>query len=164
MKKAKRTYTNSQIYHLAHKLGLPGNTSHKVIGNLLITMFGYTGGWKKSLSMFFSEPKEIYGIEPYKKAKSSFVFKHPTEDVSSKDFLQSYEWRKLRLVALKLHGRRCLCCGATPETGAVLHVDHIKPRKNYPDLALDINNLQVLCHECNHGKGNWDETDWRIKP
>jgi hypothetical protein len=19
----------------------------------------------------------------------------------------------------------------------------------------------VLCHDCNHGKGNWDMTDWR---
>lgn len=83
------------------------------------------------------------------------------EFVKTADFLQSYEWRKIRLVALKLHGRRCLCCGATPETGAVMNVDHIKPRKTHPSLALDINNLQVLCHECNHGKGNWDTTDFR---
>ena len=42
-----------------------------------------------------------------------------------------------------------------------IHVDHIKPRKLFPHLALDVNNLQILCHECNHGKGNWDQTDWR---
>ena len=82
-------------------------------------------------------------------------------DVNSNDFLQSYEWRKLRLIALEMHGRKCLCCGASPATGAVMHVDHIKPRKLYPELALDINNLQVLCAECNHGKGNWCETDFR---
>ena len=46
-------------------------------------------------------------------------------------------------------------------TGAVMNVDHIKPRRIYPDLALSLENLQVLCHECNHGKGNWDMTDWR---
>lgn len=63
--------------------------------------------------------------------------------------------------ALKKYSPRCMCCGATPKDGAVMNVDHIKPRKLFPNLALDINNLQILCHECNHGKGNWDQTDWR---
>ncbi len=76
-------------------------------------------------------------------------------------FLASYEWRKLRMEALKLHGTKCQCCGASPKTGAVLNVDHIKPRKFFPELALSISNLQILCSECNHGKGNWDQTDWR---
>jgi 5-methylcytosine-specific restriction endonuclease McrA len=82
--------------------------------------------------------------------------------VASTDFLSSYAWRKLRMQALKLHGAKCQCCGATPATGAVMNVDHIKPRKLFPNLSLELSNLQVLCHECNHGKGNWDMTDWRI--
>lgn len=82
-------------------------------------------------------------------------------DVTTTEFLSTYEWRKTRMVALKKYGARCQCCGATPATGAVIHVDHIKPRKLFPNLALDVDNLQVLCHECNHGKGNWDQTDWR---
>lgn len=84
-----------------------------------------------------------------------------TPSVVSNDFLSSYEWRRLRMQALKLHGAKCQCCGATPSTGAVMNVDHIKPRKLFPNLALELSNLQVLCHECNHGKGNWDMTDWR---
>lgn len=92
---------------------------------------------------------------PAKKPKRSNVY------VSSDAFLSSYQWRKLRMEALIKHGRRCMCCGATPSTGAVMNVDHIKPRKRYPELALEINNLQILCHDCNHGKGNWNETDWR---
>lgn len=82
-------------------------------------------------------------------------------DVSSRDFLSSFAWRQLRMQALKLYGARCQCCGASPATGAVMNVDHIKPRKLFPSLALELSNLQVLCHECNHGKGNWDQTDWR---
>jgi hypothetical protein len=82
-------------------------------------------------------------------------------DVASPEFLQTYEWRKVRMEALKKHGARCMCCGASPANGAVMNVDHIKPRKLWPSLALDLNNLQVLCHDCNHGKGNWDTTDWR---
>lgn len=84
-------------------------------------------------------------------------------DPDSKEFLMSFEWRRLRMMALKKYGPKCMCCGATPQTGAVMNVDHIKPRKTHPHLALDIDNLQVLCEECNHGKGNWDRTDWRRK-
>ena len=80
---------------------------------------------------------------------------------TSPEFLSSFEWRKLRMVALKKYGAKCQCCGASPATGAVMNVDHIKPRKFFPHLALDIENLQVLCGDCNHGKGNWDSTDWR---
>jgi hypothetical protein len=78
-------------------------------------------------------------------------------------FLESYAWRKTRMQALLKYGPKCMCCGATPQTGAVINVDHIKPRLTHPELALDLDNLQVLCSECNHGKGNWDSTDWRNK-
>lgn len=84
-------------------------------------------------------------------------------DVNSDSFLSSYEWRRVRMIALKQHGARCQCCGATANDGIRLHVDHIKPRRNFPGLALDTANLQVLCEVCNHGKGNWDSTDWRPK-
>jgi hypothetical protein len=82
-------------------------------------------------------------------------------DVNSDEFLFSFAWRKLRMEALKAHGARCQCCGATPADGMRMHVDHIKPRRRFPELALVLTNLQVLCEECNHGKGSWDETDWR---
>ena len=77
------------------------------------------------------------------------------------DFLQTYEWRRVRMEALKKCGARCQCCGATPADGIVINVDHIKPRRLFPQLALSVDNLQVLCNQCNHGKGNWDMTDWR---
>ncbi len=83
--------------------------------------------------------------------------------VTGPAFLRSYEWRKLRMQALKLHGAKCLCCGITPHDGAKITVDHIQPRKTHPHLALELDNLQILCNECNHGKGNWDDTDWRVK-
>lgn len=81
---------------------------------------------------------------------------------ASDSFLESYEWRRVRMVVLKRDGARCACCGATPADGVRMNVDHIKPRKNFPELALDPRNLQVLCEVCNHGKGNWDQTDWRV--
>ena len=80
---------------------------------------------------------------------------------NSDKFLSGYEWRQVRMMALKKYGATCQCCGASPATGAVMNVDHIKPRKLFPELALDLTNLQILCSPCNHGKGNWDQTDWR---
>jgi hypothetical protein len=74
--------------------------------------------------------------------------------VNSAEFLKSFEWRQLRLKALKKYGRVCLCCGAAPGNGVVLNVDHVKSRRRFPALALDIENLQVLCEDCNHGKAN----------
>jgi len=89
------------------------------------------------------------------------VVRQPKMDVCSDAFLTSYEWRRVRMEALKKYGARCQCCGASPATGAVMNVDHIKPRRIFPQLALSLDNLQVLCNACNHGKGNWDMTDWR---
>lgn len=80
---------------------------------------------------------------------------------NSGDFLQSKAWKRLRFQALKKHGMRCQACGASPSTGAVLNVDHIMPRRLFPELALQLDNLQVLCGNCNEGKGNWDMTDAR---
>ena len=98
--------------------------------------------------------------ENNKRTKKRFYSSKPSED----SFLDSYIWRKTRLKVLKRDGAKCVCCGATPADGLKMHVDHIKPRKKYPELALDMDNLQVLCEICNHGKGNWDETDWRNQP
>ena len=84
-------------------------------------------------------------------------------DANSDSFLLSYEWRRVRMEVLKEQGGRCQCCGATASDGVRLHVDHILPRKKFPQFALLASNLQVLCEVCNHGKGNWDHTDWRPK-
>lgn len=77
------------------------------------------------------------------------------------EFLEGYPWRRLRMEVLRARGAQCECCGATPQDGVRMHVDHIKPRRLFPDLALERSNLQILCEVCNHGKGNWDHTDWR---
>lgn len=80
---------------------------------------------------------------------------------TDKAFLESKAWKRLRYQALKLCGSKCQACGASPESGAVLNVDHIRPRVLFPELALRLGNLQVLCGDCNEGKGNWDMTDFR---
>jgi 5-methylcytosine-specific restriction endonuclease McrA len=77
------------------------------------------------------------------------------------DFYNSKAWKTLRYQALVNCGGACQCCGATASDGVKIHVDHIYPRSKHPKLELDLDNLQVACSDCNIGKDNWDDTNWR---
>ncbi len=86
----------------------------------------------------------------------------PTADA----FYRSHRWRRLRIDALEGNRERygaltCECC-LTTRTGQ-WHVDHVQPRARYPELALEPTNLQVLCADCNLGKGTRYATDWRAE-
>jgi hypothetical protein len=80
---------------------------------------------------------------------------------TKKDFYSSRAWKILRYQAFEKYGNRCQCCGARPEDDISLHADHIKPKSTHPELALDLNNIQILCPDCNIGKINQWSTDWR---
>jgi hypothetical protein len=86
-----------------------------------------------------------------------------SESINLDNFYETWTWKDLRYQAIKKYGRRCMNCGQSPskDNKVILHVDHIKPVRKYPELALSIDNLQVLCNDCNQGKGYWDETDFR---
>ena len=91
--------------------------------------------------------------------------------ISSRDaFYRSWDWRTLRMEVLKEQGAECQCCGSTRHDLAMdgskvrICVDHIQPLSKRWDLRLNKDNLQVLCDECNQGKGAWDETDHRPPP
>lgn len=91
----------------------------------------------------------------------SFTKARPAKRFDSEKFNAFYtskEWRKLRYRVLRDQPHKCACCGSVEQP---FHVDHVKPRFKYPELELDYDNLQILCEDCNMGKGGWDETDWR---
>ncbi len=79
-----------------------------------------------------------------------------------KSFYSTREWKELRYQAFLKYPRKCIVCGATEET-ATLVVDHIKPIWKYPELKLDLDNLQIMCNDCNWGKGGWDQTNWKTR-
>ena len=76
----------------------------------------------------------------------------------AKGFYDSEEWIKLRKQVVKLYGCQCMKCGIK---NVEVHADHIKPRSIYPNLELDIHNLQILCKSCNKDKSNKNEIDYR---
>ncbi len=106
------------------------------------------------------KPSAVQGL---KVLESAWLVLKTQPKVEDRLFLQSKEWKRLRYKALKFHGNKCQSCGSSPDTGAVLNVDHILPRRLFPNHALQLENLQVLCSECNEGKGNWDMTSFKEK-
>lgn len=84
----------------------------------------------------------------------------PKKPKPDSGFYQSWEWQQLRYEVLKKHGPRCMLCGADSRTTKIV-VDHIKPRRFYPELELEFSNCQVLCDQCNRGKNYKDQTDFR---
>lgn len=95
-------------------------------------------------------------------AKKKTVRKKPEKVQTADAFYRSHAWRRLRYVLLQRYDARCMLCGQNyRDHGVIVHVDHIKPIRLHWDLRLDIENLQVLCEECNHGKGSKYSDDWR---
>lgn len=56
-------------------------------------------------------------------------------------------WKALRFMAKRRDGFMCVSCGSRGR----IEVDHIKPVRDFPELAFDVTNLQCLCPKC-HGK------------
>lgn len=88
----------------------------------------------------------------------------PTEPLpanpTTRSFYTTKVWKELRYKAIVQYGRTCMACGSTD---GPIQVDHIKPRSLHPDLALELDNLQILCADCNIGKSNLDDTDFRVE-
>lgn len=101
---------------------------------------------------FVNEKTGFRSVETY--------FGDPNHWILSPLFYAGRKWRTCRYATLLQQGNWCRCCGARPPN-AELHIDHIVPRSIDPSKAWDLSNLQVLCKECNIGKGNGDTRDWR---
>lgn len=79
-------------------------------------------------------------------------------DVSSKETMHSFytstAWIHLRRKALARDHYECVWCKqqgkVTTNKDTVLEVDHIRELKDYPELALELDNLRTLCKECHN--------------
>lgn len=76
-------------------------------------------------------------------------------------FYKSKEWRALRLKAIERAKHECEHCkqkgkvttrDALDKRGRKMKMDvnHIKPVKTHPHLALDLSNLEYLCVRCHN--------------
>lgn len=60
------------------------------------------------------------------------------------------DWQAIRAYVLERDKHACVRCG---EHESQLQVDHMLPKKEYPQYELDANNLQTLCLHCHQAKG-----------
>ncbi|WP_284037451.1 HNH endonuclease [Neobacillus sp. 114] len=92
-------------------------------------------------------------------------------------FYKSAGWQAIRQQALVRDNYECQECKRQgkvytdhhdPDKRKRLDVDHIKEIEHHPELALELDNLQVLCvwhHNEKHGRfskkeNKWDDEKW----
>lgn len=80
----------------------------------------------------------------------------------------SNDWKQWRAQQLEQQNWRCVCCSQQMRFGRITHlpnggftlelqhptVDHILPKSFFPELALDKQNLVMVCWSCNKRKSN----------
>jgi hypothetical protein len=90
------------------------------------------------------------------KTKNKVQLKHSVKSVEN--IYQSTRWADTKKVVYSLYDFKCMKCGAKDKE---MHVDHICPVSKYPAMKWSINNLQLLCKNCNMEKSNVNENDYR---
>ena len=80
--------------------------------------------------------------------------------LKNKLFYESDDWIELKKSVYSIYKPICMKCNAS---NSETHVDHIFPRSKFPELELDLNNMQVLCRSCNIKKGNSNNIDYRTE-
>lgn len=84
------------------------------------------------------------------------------ESFDNDPFLNTYKWKKKRAQIIKRDGGLCQRCLIKYNiiNFEELQAHHIKSRTNYPELALEDDNLICVCKTCNLQLGTKDVLDF----
>lgn len=111
--------------------------------------------------MRFKELNEDNGSEDWSEyrdiGKNNYIH-DKYKQLENTNFHYSKEWLELRTRVLNYYGRICMKCA---DTDGIMQVDHIIPRIESKKLALEFDNMQVLCRTCNMKKST-DTVDYRL--
>ncbi len=80
-----------------------------------------------------------------------YCLKHYFMDRSYSTFKTRKHWKVLQDMSKNANCALCLSHLSSP---GLIEFDHILPRKKYPHLISNINNIQTLCKTCNLSKGD----------
>lgn len=120
------------------------------------------GSWRKALEFFIAYvngEQEVEEPDDSGDIQISVELPQKTAINKVKHKTKRYINLRLRWLVMERDNHRCCMCGRAPAItpGVELHVDHIIPWSKGGETTFD--NLQVLCKECNLGKGNLYESD-----
>jgi len=68
--------------------------------------------------------------------------------LKERGFYQSRPWRAVRLLALQRDHYLCQECLKRKRFKTATEVHHIRPLEEFPELGLELSNLQSLCWDC----------------
>jgi hypothetical protein len=105
----------------------------------------------KYLNIEVSCHPQVWLVELWRSGENDLLQK------TERGFYLSPQWTTLRRQALREYGAICMKCGSIEG----IQVDHIKPRSLFPELELELDNLQILCRPCNSAKSNRIIADYR---
>lgn len=77
----------------------------------------------------------------------------PKEELNS--FIKGYSHEAVKIPLFNCNHQKCSYCEGIP-SGSKLRVDHFFPKKLYPELTLDWDNLLPSCENCNRHKSSHD--------
>jgi 5-methylcytosine-specific restriction endonuclease McrA len=92
-------------------------------------------------------PKHLQGAG---KAQRRAYERQPSR-AEDRAFYSSRPWRELRALKLSMQPT-CEPCEAAGRVTVATQVHHIKERKPFPSLALDLDNLESCCLPCHNAK------------
>ena len=72
--------------------------------------------------------------------------KKPT--LKERGFYDKNAWKKARMMALQRDRHLCQGCLRRGRITVATTVHHVKPTASYPELALELGNMESLCRDC----------------
>lgn len=109
-------------------------------------------------------PKHTTAPEEEKRERNRYYDTYK-RDKEAEAFYNSKPWQIVRLKVKKRDNNLCVSCLRQHRLKRADVVDHIKPYEHFPELALDMDNLQCLCHRCHQAKTAEDKKRYaHLKP
>ena len=105
---------------------------------------------RKGKNQKITESHKKSGHKPPSRAGTKWSEEQREKFMLSVGLNQGKGWVSLRKQVLKRDKNTCNQCGLIDEE--IMVVDHIKPKSIYPELKLEITNLQTLCPNCHARK------------